>query len=379
MSINEEYNVTHSHEVSFIDENGELKTTKVPVVQELARQGLINDHFPKRFIALPPRTCTVDDCRSATPPVIDIAKLKRDGTRELELRRLADAAKEWGVFLIENHGVDDMVLDDVKDVVKGFFGLSFEEKKANVGSYKSVDNMGYGKNFVKSEDQPLDWIDRLTMKAAPVDPDEATNGLLIWPKKPTNFRQAVEKYVEKSRKILDGLLQDLAESLSLDKNAFLQQFEPKESEIKVRVNYYPPCPRPDLAIGIMPHTDPSGLTLLLEFGTTSALQVQKDKFWTTLQLPNDNSLLVNIGDLLEIMSNGILNSPWHQVRTQLEMERFSLACFYNPPAKSEIRPVVVGDSPEKIYKKVGVEDYVSNYYKISPTTSKEAIMYAKII
>ncbi|KAJ9561117.1 hypothetical protein OSB04_006277 [Centaurea solstitialis] len=370
-------NGPHSHEVSFIDENGELKTTKVPVVQELARQGLVNDHFPKRFIALPPTTCTVD-CRSATPPVIDIAKLKRDGTRELELRRLADAAKEWGVFLIENHGVDDMVLDDVKDVVKGFFGLSFEEKKANVGSYKSVDNMGYGKNFVKSEDQPLDWIDRLTMKAAPVDPNEATNGLLVWPKKPANFKQAVEKYVEKTRKVLDGLLQDLAESLSLDRNAFLQYFEPKQSEIKVRVNYYPPCPRPDLAIGILPHSDASGLTLLLEFGATNALQVQKDNLWTTLQLPNDNSLLVNTGDLIEIMSNGMVKGAWHRVRAQLDVERFSLAYFYNPPAKSEIGPMV-GDDSSEMYKKVVVEDYVSNYYKVNPTTSKEAIMYAKII
>ncbi|KAI3770016.1 hypothetical protein L6452_01135 [Arctium lappa] len=137
--------------------------------------------------------------------------------------------------------------------------------------------MGYDKSFVKSEYQTLDWTDRLTMKEAPVDPDEATNGLLIWPKNPANFRQVIETYVEKSRKVLDGLLQDLAASLSLDENSFLQYFEPKQSEIKVRVNYYLPCPRPDLAIGILPHFDSSGLTLLLEFGATSALQVLKDK------------------------------------------------------------------------------------------------------
>ncbi|KAI3770012.1 hypothetical protein L6452_01131 [Arctium lappa] len=381
MSINVEYNSVHSHEVSFIDQNGELKTTMIPVVQELARQGLMNDHFPKRFIALPPtppgnHPASIVNC----PPVIDIAKLESDdATRELELRRLAEAAKEWGVFLIENHGVEDMVLDDVKNVVKGFFELSFEEKKANVGSYKSVDNMGYGKNFVNSEDQPLDWIDRLTMKAAPVDPDEATNGLLIWPKKPANFRQAIEKYVEKSRKVLDGLLQDLAESLLLDKNAFLQHFEPKQSEIKVRVNYYPPCPRPDLAIGTLPHSDASALTLLLEFGATRALQVQRGNLWTTLELPNDNSLVVNIGDLFEIMSNGVFKSLWHQVRAQADVERYSLAYFYNPPAKSEIGPVVGGDSAEETYKKVVVEDYVSNHYKISPTPSKETITYAKVI
>lgn len=61
-------------------------------------------------------------------------------------------------------------------MVKKFFGLSFEEKKASVGSYVSGDNMGYDRNFVKSEDQPLDWIDRVTMKGAPVG---ATQGLHV--------------------------------------------------------------------------------------------------------------------------------------------------------------------------------------------------------
>lgn len=183
MSIDEEYHGSHFHEATFINQNGELQTSKIPVVQELAREGLTN-HFPKRFISLPQRVNTII---FETPPVIDIAKLKHNDTRKMELQKLAEAAKEWGVFLIKNHGVDDTVLDDVKDVVKGFFALSFEEKKVNVGTYRSVDNMGYGKTHVMSEDQPLDWVDRLTIKAAPVD--ESTNDdLRVWPRKPTNFR-----------------------------------------------------------------------------------------------------------------------------------------------------------------------------------------------
>ncbi|PWA96403.1 Isopenicillin N synthase [Artemisia annua] len=48
---------------------------------------------------------------------------------------------------------------------------------------------------------------------------------------------------EKPRKVLNVLLEDLAKSLSLDKKSFVQYFEPQQSEIKVRVNYYPPSPR----------------------------------------------------------------------------------------------------------------------------------------
>ncbi|KAH0977805.1 hypothetical protein GBA52_027524 [Prunus armeniaca] len=91
----------------------------------------------------------------------------------------AGRASKWGKSLghVRNQGprCTWSVLQGVRDVVKEFFGLS----------YVSVDNMGYGRNFVKSEDQPLDWIDRVTMKAAPAG---ATQGLHVWPQRPAIFR-----------------------------------------------------------------------------------------------------------------------------------------------------------------------------------------------
>ena len=176
------------HEASFIDQEGQLRTSRVPVVQELARQGL--NHLPEKFIKVHPdqpiTAYFAHDVKAL--PAINMAKL-RLGTepkvRAQELAKLASCAEEWGMFLIMDHGVSSNVLHSVKDVVKGFFGLSFEEKKASVGSYASVENMGYGRNFVRSEDQALDWIDRLTMKAAP---EGASQGLHVWPQRPTNFR-----------------------------------------------------------------------------------------------------------------------------------------------------------------------------------------------
>ncbi|KAK9286789.1 hypothetical protein L1049_015194 [Liquidambar formosana] len=169
-----------------MDKDGQLRTSKVPVVQELARQGL--NYLPERFIRVHPADHpTVSPPSvgedSVTLPSISVAKLR--GGSSQELARLASGAKEWGMFLIMDHGIPSCVLHAVKDVVKGFFGLSFKEKKASVGSYASVDNMGYGRNFVKSEDQPLDWIDRLTMKAAPKG---FGDGLLVWPQRPPDFR-----------------------------------------------------------------------------------------------------------------------------------------------------------------------------------------------
>lgn len=194
-------------------------------------------------------------------------------------------------------------------------------------------------------------------------------------------RQVTERYVLEARKVLDELLQALAEALSLERNVFVKYFDPTNSEINVRVNYYPPCPRPDLAQGITPHSDASALTLLMQFDATGGLQVLRDQKWLTLPWPTD-ALLVNVGDFLEIMSNGRLKSPWHRVVTQMEVERFSVALFYNPPSWTEIVPEPVEDSAGQDggggFRKVLVGDYLKHFYEISPTEDKQAIMYARV-
>lgn len=191
-----------------------------------------------------------------------------------------------------------------------------------------------------------------------------------------NDRQAIEQYVREARKVLDDLLEVLAESLSLERHVFIQQFDTNESEINVRVNYYPPCPRPDQTLGLTPHTDTSALTILMEFDTSGGLQVLKDQKWLPVKWPRD-TLLVNVGDMLEIMSNGRLQSPWHRVVTQMDVERFSVALFYNPASLAEIVPVRNTTMENESYKNIVLGDYLQHFYKINPTTEKVAIKFAK--
>ncbi|KAI5314866.1 hypothetical protein L3X38_044042 [Prunus dulcis] len=200
------------HEASYLDQEGQFRTSRVPVIQEIARRGI--KHLPKRFIMVYPQYDhdPVIDV-SEFLPSISMANLRarfKPEDRAQELAKLASGARAWGMFVIKDHGVPWSVLQD---------------------------NMGYGRNFVKSEDQPLDWIDRVTMKAAPAG---ATQGLHVWPQRPANFRHAIEQYVAEARAILNDLLDALAEALLLERHAFLQNFDPNESEINVRVNYYPP-------------------------------------------------------------------------------------------------------------------------------------------
>ncbi|XAR52936.1 Codeine 3-O-demethylase [Bertholletia excelsa] len=321
------------HEAKFIDPQGLVRTAKIPVVQELALSGLKD--LSSRFIKnLPDRPVIPPHAHDPleTLPSINVAKLRigiDQAGRAEELARLACAAREWGMFLITNHGIAPAVVHGVEEVVKGFFGLTFREKKTSVGTYADVDNMGYGRNFVKSEDQPLDWMDRVSVKAAP---KEATEGLDVWPQNPANFREVMERYVEEARKVCDDLLEALEEALSLKRNAFLKYLDPLKSEVNLRVNYYPPCPRPDLAMGLSGHSDASTFTFLAQFNSTHGLQVLKDNVWRTVAWPA-GLLMVSVGDFLEIMSNGMVKSPWHRVVTRTDVDRISVSLFSTrPPA-----------------------------------------------
>ncbi|KNA24684.1 hypothetical protein SOVF_012660, partial [Spinacia oleracea] len=191
--------------------------------------------------------------------------------------------------------------------------------------------------------------------------------------------EVIESYAEKATELVDDILEALAEALSLDEKAFVKYFDPKSREINARINYYPPCPKPKLTMGLSPHTDATILTLLMQFDISGGLQVMhKDKnIWFSVPWPND-ALLVNVGDLLEIMSNGKVQSSWHRAVTQVDLERFSLALFFNPPLSMEIEPIKSDDSSDYEYKKVVVGDYLQHLYKVSPTLSKVAIKYAMV-
>lgn len=69
----------------------------------------------------------------------------------------------------------------------------------------------------------------------------------------------------------------------------------------MRMNYYPPCPEPEKVISLNPHSDPLGITFLLNLNEIEGLQIKKDGIWIPVK-PLPNSFIVNIGDALEVIS-----------------------------------------------------------------------------
>ena len=113
------------------------------------------------------------------------------------------------------------------------------------------------------------------------------------------YREACEKYAEAVEKLAFRLLELISRSLGLPAEYFNSKFEDHTSFL--RLNHYPPCPVPALALGVSRHKDVGALTVLAQ-DEVGGLQVRrKDGEWSGVK-PVHNSFVINVGDCMQVTS-----------------------------------------------------------------------------
>ncbi|KAL5992596.1 hypothetical protein ACLOJK_013515 [Asimina triloba] len=262
-------------------------------------------------------------------PTIDFSTLVT-GTpdqRSQIVRDLGLACKEWGFFMLINHGVDERLRQRMIDVCGGFFDLSEAEKRGYVGS-SALDPVRYGTSFNPTVDQVMYWRDFLKVFLHPA---------FHAPDKPADFRESSLEYCTKVRGVAREVLRGICESLGLEGCYMEKELQLEESGIQLLVtNLYPPCPQPGLAMGMPPHTD-HGLITILTQNDIGGLHVQHQGKWFLVD-PLPNSFVVNIGDHLEIFSNGIYKSGLHRAVVNNNRTRISVAIALGPPLDAKVTP-----------------------------------------
>ncbi|KAF8379118.1 hypothetical protein HHK36_028547 [Tetracentron sinense] len=316
-------------------------------VQELASR-MFKD-IPARYIRPEVESDVVSVDESLKIPVIDLNKLLHHQFCHGELAKLHSACQDWGFFQLTNHGVSEEVIENMKVDTEEFFRLPLEEKKAYSQLQNNIE--GYGQAFVVSKDQKLDWGDMLFLLPQPV----ARRKFRFWPNYPTSFRATLDKYSSELQRLTICLLGLMAKNLGLDPKKLANMFEGGTQG--VRMNYYPPCTHADKVLGISPHSDATGLTLLIQANETQGLQIKKNGNWVPIK-PISGAFIVNIGDVIEIMSNGNYKSIEHRAVINPEKERLSIAAFHSPNMSTTIGPLPDLVKEEgAIYKSVSHENY----------------------
>lgn len=111
-----------------------------------------------------------------------------------------------------------------------------------------------------------------------------------------------------------------------------------------------PVQRPDKVLGLKPHSDRSWITVFLQDELVEGLQFVKDEKWITVPVI-PRVLVVNLGDQMQIMSNGIFKSPVHRVVTNTDKLRISVAMFNEVEPEKEIGPVegLIDENRPRLY------------------------------
>ncbi|KAM0899761.1 hypothetical protein ACQ4PT_021107 [Festuca glaucescens] len=303
------------------------KTVKIPpIVQEL----VTSMQEPSSLYVIPEQNrAALAGSEMLDPiPIIDLRRLSDNNTDEV--CKLRSALENWGLFLAVGHGVEPGFLGEVMKVTREFFKLPLEEKQkySNLVNGNEVRIEGYGNDMV-----------------------------------PPPFRDVLSEYTVRCRNIANLFLENLAKLLNLREDYFIDMLD-ENAMTYARLNYYPHCPKPDHVVGMKPHTDASVITIVFIDDNVSGLQLQNNGVWYNVPIVS-NALLVNIGDVMEIMSNGFFKSPVHRVVTNAEKERLSLVMFYTMDPEREIEPVpeLVDEKRPRRYRNIKTKEYLAQLFE----------------
>ncbi|XP_058749632.1 2-oxoglutarate-dependent dioxygenase 19-like [Vicia villosa] len=317
-------------------------------------------------------THDVADNLAASIPVIDFSLLTSDDPQihTKVVDELGKACTYWGFFMLINHGIPESLMEELMEKSREFHDLPMEEKKEFCDNGEPFSPIRHGTSFHPPAENVHYWRDFLKVLTAPH---------FIFPHKPPGYREVGFKYSQKITCVARKLIQGISESLGLESNSIIDS-SGFDSGLQIfAVNLYPPCPQPHLALGLPSHSDVGFLTFLIQNGI-GGLQVKHEGKWVNVN-PISNSLVVNIGDQLEAVSNGKYSSVLHRAILNNKDTRVSVVVVNGPALDNEIGPVsklLEKEKEKPLFKTIKYRDYflVQQKSRLSDGRALDQIRYS---
>ncbi|KAK3210522.1 hypothetical protein Dsin_015228 [Dipteronia sinensis] len=257
-------------------------------------------------------------------PVIDFNELEGEKRKET-MSLLHQACEKWGFFQVENHGIDKKLMEKVKQLVNSHYEENLKQSFYESEMAKSLKN--------KDNLRDTDW----------------ETSFFIWHRPKSNINEipdlsedlgkAMDEYINQLIELAEKLSWLMCENLGLEKGYIKNAFSgEKGPSVGTKVAKYPECPHPELVRGLREHTDAGGIILLLQDDQVPGLEFLKDGEWVKIPPSKNNTIFVNLGDQVEVLSNGRYPSALHRVMALKNGNRLSMATFYNPAVDAVISP-----------------------------------------
>ncbi|PIA25996.1 hypothetical protein AQUCO_10200045v1 [Aquilegia coerulea] len=326
-------------------------------MEKLLSTRLRDQSLPESYILPPEKRPNNIAAKCKTIPVIDLGQVGKD--REALVEEIMKASKEFGFFQVINHGVSEKIIKDMMDVGIEFFDMPVEDKMV-VYSEDPKQACRLFSSINYDNEETHFWRDTLRHPVHPVE-----NFKHLWPSKPSNYREVTETYSIMVRSLGLRLLELIVEGLGLGSGYFQDEL----SRVQLlAINHYPPCPDPSLTLGLPKHSDPNLITVLLQ-GDIAGLQVLNEGEWISVE-PIPSAFIINLGHILQIISNRSLKSAEHRVVTNSSLTRTTITTFIYPSMDSTIQPaeeLVTETNPAK-YRAFKYPEFLQLYLALTADT-----------
>ncbi|RLM93934.1 gibberellin 2-beta-dioxygenase 1-like [Panicum miliaceum] len=308
---------------------------------------------------------------AAQPPVADVRSVDLSApagpAREAAARALVAACEEHGFFRVTGHGVPAELVRAAEAAASGFFARPQGEKE------EEAPTLGYGSKRVGGNGD-IGWVEYLllgvtpagavpvasasssTLPCAAAAAAAAASSLSSTPAGP--LRDLLDEYTVAVRRMASAVLELMAEGLGLaaggEVGALARLVTRADSDCVLRVNHYPPRPAaagaPSLT-GFGEHTDPQIISVLRSNGTSGLEIALRGGAWASVP-PDGDAFFVNVGDTLQVLTNGRFRSVRHRVVVNSERSRVSMIFFGGPPPGERLAPLpqLLGDGGRSRYR-----------------------------
>ncbi|BGP30798.1 hypothetical protein JCM10296v2_002555 [Rhodotorula toruloides] len=296
-----------------------------------------------------------------TLPVVDISPFLAERTPSSLLARQATAAQvheactRYGFFYLSGieSAVSEEEMDEALSVAREFFGRS-EEEKAKLRIKKGDGARGWQKIGENMTQYKADWHEGWdAYKPLPPCEEDATkllHGPNQWPTYPSFFRPVLERWVEKMHVLGYALTEVTALALGIDVEGDSDEWKMMREWVEdpfwvLRTIGYPPLPADAEGISCGAHKDYGYYTLLHADSTVGALQVflrdsssESGGTWINAD-PVPGTFVVNIGEMVEVLSAGLYKATLHRVIHKAPSYRVSIPFFFEPSYDALIEPL----------------------------------------
>jgi isopenicillin N synthase-like dioxygenase len=278
-----------------------------------------------------------------TIPVVDLSKFVNGNAEERAefVRELGDAFHKIGFVAVKNHGIPEELVDGFYNSAKEFFALPTATKRkyeipglAGQRGYTS-----FGKEHAKqSEVADLKEFFQLGQEVAADDPQKAEYPDNVAVEETPEFTKYGRELYQAFENAGGELLRAIAIHLDLGESYFDDKIR-KGNSILRAIHYPPITSEPDSAIRAEQHEDINLITLLFGASAGGLQLLNMDDEWLPI-MPEENEIVINVGDMLQRLTNNYLKSTTHRVvnppREQWHLPRLSIPFFLHPQANMDL-------------------------------------------